>query len=77
MFWKRLVARSWASTDPGELARRQHEDWLTRALMTQREYPRIPIRRVDEGGFEAMMHRTDGPSKAQRWWDLALRRVNM
>ena len=38
------------------LARRfiaQHARWLTRAIRSGREYPRIPCRRVADGGFES------------------------
>lgn len=58
-----------------EAIRRTHERWLTRALGTRRELPRIPVRRVDEGGFEAMMADPAGRLMARAWWDAALEKV--
>ncbi len=62
--------------DPGEQFRRVHEEWLTRALASRREYPRIPVRRVDEGGFDALRARAHGPARARRWWSLVLERLD-
>lgn len=61
-------------------ARAEHSAWLTRALTQGLRYPRIPIRPMDseagEGGFATMMARRSGPARAERWWDLALKRVD-
>ncbi|MDX2130875.1 MAG: hypothetical protein SFY69_02335 [Planctomycetota bacterium] len=59
-----------------ELFRRQHSLWLTRALRSGREYPRIPIRSVNAGGFSRLMSRPGGPALAERWWARALDRVD-
>lgn len=56
--------------------RRVHEEWLTRAMRSKREYPRIPLRRVDEGGFGPMMARPEGQARAQQWWSIALDRLD-
>lgn len=61
--------------EAGALARRQHSDWLTRALASGRAFPRIPTRRVDQGGFQGQAERKAGPSRAETWWKLALDRV--
>ncbi|MDX2148395.1 MAG: hypothetical protein SFZ23_12815 [Planctomycetota bacterium] len=61
--------------DPGEVARRLHSAWLTAALASGRRFPRIPLRRVDAGGFDWLMSRPEGPQRAERWWKRALRRV--
>jgi hypothetical protein len=56
--------------------RRVHEAWLNRAISSGREYPRIPLRRVDQGGFERLMQRPGGPALAEMWWTAALERVD-
>ncbi|MEK6701458.1 MAG: hypothetical protein AABZ53_04285 [Planctomycetota bacterium] len=62
-------------TDPGALARRQHSDWLTWAMKSENRFPRIPLREVAAGGFDPMLARPHGRRRADRWWELALRRV--
>ncbi len=64
-----------AQTDPVTLARRQHSDWLTWAMKSGNTFPRIPLREVSEGGFYPMLDRTHGRRRADRWWELALKRV--
>jgi hypothetical protein len=73
MFWKRLYARL---VTPGQLVRDEHSAWLTRALASGRAYPRIPLRRVAEGGFDRVMRLPSGPAQAERWWRIALERVD-
>ena len=60
----------------GKQFRLIHERWLTRALRSPIAYPRIPVRRVDEGGFDSFRARADARARADRWWDLALERVD-
>lgn len=60
----------------GEVARRQHSMWLTRAFQVGREYPRIPVRAISSGGFTRLMTRPGGPALAERWWARALDRVD-
>jgi len=53
----------------GERARRLHSSWLTSALRdTGGSLPRIPTRRVDEGGFDPIVRRPEGREWADRWW---------
>lgn len=54
-----------------------HERWLTRAVRSPGRYPRIPTRRVDTGGFSALLSRPGGGELAERWWELALERVDL
>lgn len=61
--------------EAGELARRQHSQWLTHILASGLNLPRIPVRRVDDGGFAHQMQRKLGPQHAEKWWSLALERV--
>lgn len=72
MFWK--VRRG--LPDPAALFRRVHEVWLTRAVSSGKPYPRIPVKRVDQGGFDRMMARPGGRETADRWWSAALGRVD-
>ena len=57
----------------GEKARMLHGRWLTRALAHPRErWPLIPLRRVAEGGFAALMTHPNGRAWAEAWWDATL-----
>lgn len=56
--------------------RNAHSAWLTEAVASNRPYPRIPIRRVDDGGFSRLMARANGEEVAARWWEVALERVD-
>ncbi len=53
-------------------------NWLTWALgrggshESQPTLPRIPVKRVDEGGFEDLLRRPGGARLAEAWWDEAL-----
>jgi len=70
--------RFWNSDErltSAEVARALHSQWLTKALASRREYPRIPIRRAAEGGFSKMLDRPGGPDRARQWWDTALDRL--
>jgi len=66
--------------EAGERARALHSAWLTKALTQGLNYPRIPIRPMNddsgEGGFDRMMTRNRGQARAEQWWKLALERVD-
>jgi hypothetical protein len=70
-FWK-----SARDMDEGAKARRVHSLWLTAAIESGREYPRIPVRPVVTGGFSRLLTRPNGQDLARRWWDAALARVD-
>jgi hypothetical protein len=72
MFWQ--VRRG--LPDPAAFFRRVHEVWLTRAVSSGKTYPRIPVKRVDQGGFDHLMARPGGREMADRWWSAALDRVD-
>ena len=57
-----------------ERCRRLHSAWLTRAIRSGggRGLPRIPVRRVSEGGFVPLMSTFEGREWAEGWWDEAL-----
>lgn len=59
-----------------ELARAIHSEWLAQALSSRKAYPRIPTRRVEEGGFDALRARPKGMVRAEQWWMVALERVD-
>lgn len=63
------------SLDLAERARREHSEWLTRAMASSREYPRIPVRPVVTGGFSRLLSRGNGAELARRWWEAALARM--
>lgn len=64
-----LFRQGFEALPPGERIRRQHERWLSRALRAEGGGPlRIPVRRVDEGGFSAMLAAPGGRERAEQWW---------
>lgn len=73
MFWR--SARN-DENPRGRQFRLIHERWLNRALRSQIPYPRIPIRRVDEGGFDDVRLRPEARARADRWWAIAFERVD-
>lgn len=54
----------------------EHSRWLTRAVASPRPQPRIPTRRVADGGFDRMMRLEHGPARASKWWSLASARAD-
>lgn len=77
-FWKRLLERTGLAETPGEAMRRQHSVFLSNAILHNKQYPRIPTRAVtqDSDGFTQLMARKHGPDHAEKWWNLALERVD-
>ena len=66
------------STEPAaDRFRRQHERWLTRTLMSGHSYPVIPARQVARGGFDSVRQRPRARDLADRWWSMALLRVDL
>jgi hypothetical protein len=63
--------------DRGRQYRLIHERWLNEAIRAPGRYPRIPTRRADAGGFSALLNRPGGTDRAERWWELALERVDL
>ncbi len=57
-----------------EIARRVHERWLTRAL-TDLDALRVPVRRVDEGGYLALLRSPGGRERAAQFWIDAMARA--
>ncbi len=69
-----LAIMLWQGTSLRELNRkaaafrRVHERWLDRAIRSGMDLPRIPLRRVDQGGFDDLLARPRGREVAWRWW---------
>jgi hypothetical protein len=59
-----------------ERFRAEHSAWLTLAMLTGRAYPRIPTKRTDLGGFDALRRRPGGLARAAAWWRAALAKVD-
>ena len=51
---------------------RETSAFLTWAVKGQRDMPRIPTRRVDEGGYDELMRRPGARAAAAWWWARAL-----
>ena len=62
--------------EAGALARRVHSEWLSRAMTCAEVYPRIPLRPVEQGGFEVLMSKAQGPQRAEQWWGAAFDRID-
>lgn len=60
----------------GRKARLLHSAWLTRAVREDRVYPRIPARRVDEGGFAELLSTQEGRVVVDWWWEHTLSQVD-
>lgn len=61
--------------DRAAVARGRLARFLTWALRREAEgamLPRIPTRRVSEGGFTALLETEAGKAEAARWWASAL-----
>lgn len=72
----RWLGRDSGMVEAGVRARRQHSVWLTAAIRDPRGgVPRIPTRRVADGGFAGLLARPGGPERAERWWTLAIDRA--
>jgi hypothetical protein len=71
----RFLSDYYLFLSPSEKARRQHENWLNRALRRDSRALRIPTRRVDRGGFGATMSSTEGVIWAEEWWNAAIARA--
>jgi len=49
--------------------RREHSLWLSRAMARpDSATPRIPTRRVSEGGFSLLLSSPGGRERAEQWW---------
>lgn len=49
--------------------------FLSWALASQEDVPRIPCRRVDQGGFSQILRKPGARAAAAHWWYRALDRI--
>jgi hypothetical protein len=49
-----------------------HSVWLTKALQQGARPPRIPTRKVEDGGWGSMMETPEGRAWAEEFWQGAL-----
>lgn len=69
--------RKHAVREAGAKMRAEHSRWLSSAVRKPaKEYPRIPVREVEAGGFDGLMDRPMGRMLADAWWNAALNRVD-
>lgn len=73
MLWSFFNPRDLPSK--AEQFRRAHEQWLSAAMRSPIAPPRIPIRRVETGGFDDLLARPRGREVAERWWRTAFART--
>jgi hypothetical protein len=48
--------------------------WLTWAVRSNHDIPKIPTRRVDRGGFTTMLQNEGAKSAVRHWWSNAIKR---
>lgn len=60
---------------PGRRMVLEHARWLSWALRRPRQLPRIPVRKVADGGFARLMATRRGRAYAADWWEDALDRA--
>lgn len=74
MIW--LGLRKKRLLDAGARFRAEHSRFLTLALLSGRKYPRIPTKRVDQGGYSGLLRLSEGEKRAAMWWAAAMTRVD-
>lgn len=82
----RIWKSAWGRMELGARARREHELWLTQALGADRfrresegfgpTRPRIPTRKVSEGGFDLVRDDSSARRWADHWWAATFDRMD-
>lgn len=70
MLFSMFSMKDWE--EAAERMRRVHSEWLTGAMKHGKRPPRIPVRKVSEGGWSAMMETEAGRAWAEEFWQGAL-----
>jgi len=70
-----LIHRPKRPLDARRRAIAETNAFLSWALRTDQDLPRIPRRRADKGGFSQMLKRPGSTSIISYWWAKALDRV--
>lgn len=73
----RFFSKHYLLLTAGEKARRQHQSWLNRAMRRDTRTLRIPVRRMELGGFSALRSAPGGMQWAEQWWTEAMTRADM
>ncbi len=73
MIWSWLTRRN--PERRAEAMRRTHSRFLSAAVLSADQFPRIPVRRVDQGGFATLMSRPRGRAAAAAWWNRAFEKL--
>jgi hypothetical protein len=58
--------------EKAEAMRRAHSEWLSAALRWGMKPPRIPTRKVSDGGWGSLMLTPEGRAWAEEFWQSAL-----
>jgi len=74
MIWTGRLSKK--ELDAGTRFRAVHSSFLTRALKFGLRCPRIPAKRVDEGGFSGLLQMPEREKRATLWWLAAMNRMD-
>ena len=74
MIWSGRLSKK--ELDAGARFRAVHSSFLTGALRFGLRCPRIPAKRVDEGGFSGLLKLPENEKRAAIWWLAAMNRMD-
>ncbi len=74
MIWSGKLSKK--ELDAGTRFRAVHSSFLTRALRYGLRHPRIPAKRVDEGGYSGLLKMPEREKRAILWWSAAMNRMD-
>ena len=55
----------------------EHARWLSQVLRYRLRVPRIPTRRVSDGGYSRLSRSAAGRARAARWWARVLEETSL
>lgn len=74
MIWNGKLSKK--ELDAGARFRAVHSSFLTRALRLGFRTPRIPAKRVDEGGYSGLLKIPEHEKRSIAWWSAAMSRMD-
>ena len=74
MIWSGKLSQK--ELDAGARFRAVHSGFLTRALKFKIRYPRIPAKRVDQGGYSGLLKLPEHEKRSALWWGIAMERMD-
>ncbi len=77
MIWTGKLSKK--ELDAGARFRAMHSSFLTRALKLGwfgGKCPRIPAKRVDEGGYSGLLKMSEREKRATLWWAAAMSKMD-